>query len=717
MGKDERHGPGLRGLPALLLLASLSFPRSLPAGEEIRPWKGFQVILWAFRDPAPPGLARTLRELGITALNCEFGRPSPWVEASGLPVYVGHAAGKGFLYMSERNWRPLFDAWYRSRDPSLLVRRPCLSDPKAYGGALERLEKTLAGLSPERTLALSLDDEISATHFIDPIDFCRGPFCLAAFRAWMRRRIPSLEALSERWGRKLSSWKDVLPPTTDGMRKGTGNVLYPANLAWWNDHLAFRDHLLAHRVAGLLDRVRRLRPALPSGFLGGQAPAAWGGYDWSLLARRATFLEAYDIGGARDVAASFAPSGARRVETLFPGKDLQAARARFHDMLAHGLSGAILWSSRIFLDRRGRPKAAAKALAPAFREAAGPVGAALAGSRPAPGPWIAAVLESQPSLRLHWWKDARRDGPTWPRRFGSFEAKHSTSMAARVSWIRLLEDQGFQARFLSPADLEGGALLKGESPPRLLVLPRIVALGEGACRAVRAFVAAGGTVLADGETALYTDALIRRKEGALDGLFGIHRPRDPSSWNPSDRNGRALPSAFRPEGLPLLQVGIEPVQGTESRVSAGRNWDFSARRGAGRAFYWNLSLCPYASLRGRPGPPRGVLLARRLLARAAGAAGMAPPFGARLRDEAFRWVPLERMARISPAGRRLWVLRVNLGEEGLRRIPPGTRLSVRITAPAPVRLRDVARGKDLGRGRSWDLALDPFAFLLFQVTP
>jgi len=706
--------PSARALPPLLCFVLFGV---LPAQGPARPWKGFHVILWAFGDPAPPGLGGKLRELGVTALNCEYGIPSPWVKASGLPFYVGHASGKSFLYMGERNWKAVFDPWYKTRKPSLLVRRPCLSDPGAFGRARERLVKTLSLLPGGRVLALSLDDEISATRLIDPVDFCRGPHCLAAFRAWLRKRYGSLESLSSSWGRNLVSWEDVFPPLTDRVRKASDGNPYPGNLARWNDHLAFRDHVLADRVGRLLAVERKLAPGLPGGFLGGQAPAAWGGYDWSLLAPPVRFVEAYDIGGARDVVESFVSPETKRVETLFLGKDPDLVKARFYSMLAHGLSGTILWSSRKFLDSKGRPTRSASALAPALKRAAGPLGPALAGSRLAPGPWRVGILESQPSVRLHWWRDSLADGKTWPKRFSSFEASHSTSMATRVSWIRLVEDLGFQPRFFTERDLERGALARGLGSPGLLVLPRTVALGAEACRAIRSFVEQGGVLVADGETALYDPELHRRKKGALDDLFGIRRPSDPSTWVPSDRNGRALASSFSPEGLPILQRGLVPMEGTSFKVTAGMNWAFSTRRGQGRALYWNLSLCPYAALREKAGPERGVRLARRLLAEAARAAGVRPPFEAEVLSKEESWVPLERLARISPRGKRLWVVRVNLGKEGLLRLPRGKSLPVRISSGRAVRLRDLGEGKDLGRGKAWTLALGPWSFLCLEAVP
>ena len=56
---------------------------------------------------------------------------------------------------------------------------------------------------------------------------------------------------------------------------------------------------------------------------------------------------------------------------------------------------------------------------------------------------------------------------------------------------------------------------------KLLILPNIAALSDGQCDQLRAFVAAGGSILATGETSLYDEAGRRREDFGLADLLGV----------------------------------------------------------------------------------------------------------------------------------------------------------------------------------------------------
>ena len=51
-------------------------------------------------------------------------------------------------------------------------------------------------------------------------------------------------------------------------------------------------------------------PETPCGFVGGQAPNIWGGYDYAKLAKAIQFIEAYDLGSAQEILRSFNPGNA-----------------------------------------------------------------------------------------------------------------------------------------------------------------------------------------------------------------------------------------------------------------------------------------------------------------------------------------------------------------------------------------------------------------------
>lgn len=63
---------------------------------------------------------------------------------------------------------------------------------------------------------------------------------------------------------------------------------------------------------------------------------------------------------------------------------------------------------------------------------------------------------------------------------------------------------------------------QGSEQFQTLILPNVGAMSDEQCRAVRAFVAAGGSLIASGETSLYDEWGDRRTDFALADLFGAH---------------------------------------------------------------------------------------------------------------------------------------------------------------------------------------------------
>ena len=130
-----------------------------------------------------------------------------------------------------------------------------------------------------------------------------------------------------------------------------------------------------------------------------QPPSAYGGHDYRRLLPVQSFYEAYDIGGARDLAMSLAHPSARQVMTLFPpGEDQPAemTRARIADALAHGLWGVVVWSAGEVFRRALEPSAWGAELARGFAEFK-TVGEAFAGAELSRSDvWL---VESQASVR------------------------------------------------------------------------------------------------------------------------------------------------------------------------------------------------------------------------------------------------------------------------------------------------------------------------------
>ena len=357
----------------------------------------------------------------------------------------------------------------------------------------ERLERTIGVQAPHGPLAYSLDDEISLTRRVTPIDFCFCPHCLAAFRTWLEARYGTLDALNARWRTRFVTWKEVQPFTADAIKwrerrmPRTRWVLEP-----WSDHRAFMDQMMADTLARLRDRARACGVTVPVGFLGGQAPAPYGGYDWARLLGAVDWVEAYDQGGAMELIRGLAPR-VIRVRTYFrAGHGEGANRFRLWKYFAHGDRGAILWSDREVVDAAGRPTDYALGLKPALTTLTSPEARRILRCPVADDGIV--LYHSQASIRFTWMEDSARDGRTWMKRFGSYEAKHATHHQRRRSWHRLLEDAGYQYRYVNASDMAAGRGLEGV---RVLVLPGVKVMSRAEIEALDAFLRHGGHVVAD----------------------------------------------------------------------------------------------------------------------------------------------------------------------------------------------------------------------------
>lgn len=456
-------------------------------------WDRYQVFLWMHGDRArTPELFATLRRSGITGVNVEDpdDEPGP-VRDAGLAFYVGRAAGPGLLRLPDDAWRAALARFLEDRPADPPPRAPCLRDRATLDRIRASAARSARRHAPAGALAFALDDELSVTAHANPFDFCGCGPCVEAFRAGLRKSHGTVEALNEAWGTRYRSFEEARLWTTDETRaRAFQGPVTSWNLAPWMEARAFADASLAGALRAGLRALREAGVAAPAGFLGGQAPAAFGGHDWVRLLEEVDFVEAYDVAGAPRIVRSLAPA-ATRVRTVYPTSDQHLAAV--HSLwrsFALGERGAVVWSDRDALSRRepSAPTPYLDALRPALQALAEP-GLQEALGAPAVHDGVGLYL-SQASVRVAWMRESHVDGATWPQRFGSYDAEHSASAFDRVSWQFLLEDLGLEYAWV-PAPL---AAVPGL---RLLILSHVHALSDAEARGLSRFVEQGGTLVAD----------------------------------------------------------------------------------------------------------------------------------------------------------------------------------------------------------------------------
>lgn len=480
------------------------------------PWAEYRAILWASppKDKRDEYLARYV-DLGCNAGMAYRGNsPQPFYDA-GLDAYLENVFRSPFFYLKKRikrpeaeypSWREVRKAFEKDRSTrELLHRRPSLNDPVQIAIQEKFIRETSVGpfvnLS-RKPLAVDLRDEPSVTQSANPFDFDFSPPALRDFRKWLATRYRTLEELNAEWETGFANFAEVVPLTTDEIRKRE----YPRldregviNLAPWADHREFMDVTFAGVTRRFVDYVHSLLPGSYVGLEGLQMPHAFGGYDYWLLANSMNWMEPYDIRCSREICHSFAPH-IPVVSTGFE-TDRRKLLLRLWYLALMGDRGIIIWpfdgkmnDRLVDRSRQGCP------LSPVGLE----VSAALRSMRDGTADLLAtaeqqfspiAVYYSQASIRADWMFETRVDKSTWIRRFSSYEAEHNQMARAREALGKLIEDLGYQYRYVSYEQVADGELVKARY--KFLIAPRLHAVSREEVNGIAEFVRRGGILLTD----------------------------------------------------------------------------------------------------------------------------------------------------------------------------------------------------------------------------
>lgn len=697
--------------------AYLAYVRQAPEFRRVRQdpsltqgrWDAWLYMPWRYRwhiGTAGPG-GEFCRLHGITGGVMDHGAgPLGWLEHWGLRFYNDHTAGKGSLFLIPGS---LKERGPDLRDPQAVRPRPLTPELERELGSTIARHLSRVRRSPLR-IAYSLDDEISTGSFVRPIPW-RLNSDDEAYRRWLRTY----------YGGRPPAARYVGPGDMFGE---LDRPLARIDLSPFLDRMTYNDSVWAGFVGRLVERCNREDPSTPCGFVGGQAPNLWGGYDWAKLAKKVQFVEAYDLGSAPEIVRSFSPS-IPRISTHFHddrrgvGHDVWTAWRRF----AHGDRGMVGWVDGWFL-ADGTPRPWLQRFGETLRELGGIQSKKLVGaSRLQDG---IAIYYSHPSIQVSWMLDAEAHGRTWPNR--NDDHRLGTSHNVRRAWETMLNDAGLDYDFVAYDEV---AVQGVPARYKVLILPAVHALSDIESRRIADFAAAGGTVIADFACGLFDQHGRGRLRGALDDLFGV---RHDGSETRADFFGGRLWVEADQERSYGYRTYRELLGGPGSARAAGRGDDrpfavaehrlpvgVTRRVGRGRAVYLNLSPQRYLMHR-QEGTDTDSH--RRTFLQPVLEAGIAPwieavPMagGAGLKLEVVAWskdgrtlvlIVQNASVRSSPGGK---AAAENLIEA---RIPLRVRLAAPVTG-----LRDERSGRPLPDGDrlEWEMDTTEAVFFSFQGPP
>jgi hypothetical protein len=488
----------------------LSAPEFKPVRQDpaflIGRWNTWIYMPWRYQWTIGTGDegGRFCREYGFNGGFTDHGQgPLEWLNRWNLRFYNDHTAGKGDLYLhgseNSRNFQG------NQRDPRAI--RHGTDGPRPIDAALRRKlrDRVTANIrsiqASRRRVAYALDDEISWGSFVIPLPW-RLNADDAAYQRW----------LDNYYGKKAPKAAFVTP---DSILEQLDRPLGKLDFSTLLDRLTYQDSVWANLIRDLVQHANRVDPETPCGFVGGQAPNIWGGYDYAKLAKAIQFIEAYDIGSAQAILRSFNPGNAwAQVTTHFHNDRLGIENDIWQSWyyFAHGNRGMIGWVDGWFDGDKPRPWLAQYKAT--LKELGGVQGPKLAGAR-----WMhdgVAIYYSHPSIQISWCLDIEPHGKTWVNR--NNDHRLGTSHNVRKAWEYLLADSGIQYNFLAYDQLIRQGV---PAEYKALILPACYALSDIEAERIRDYCQAGGTVIADFACGLFDQHGKARSRGVLDDFFGV----------------------------------------------------------------------------------------------------------------------------------------------------------------------------------------------------
>jgi hypothetical protein len=518
--------PAIRSVLGLLAVALLAAPatahedsylryiRTAPEFQAVRQdpklligrWNTWIYMPWRYQWTVGTGDegGRFCREYGFNGGFTDHGEgPLAWLETWRLRFYNDHTADKGYLYLHGANSKANFAKYQRNARAI----RSGADGPRPLDDAM--LQK-LRGIvtrnvdnlkkSPMR-IAYALDDEISWGAFVTPLPW-RISDDDAAYESWLKTY----------YGGHSPKPEYVTPEFTQAQ---LGRPLAQLDFSPLLDRITYNDSVWANLIGKLVECANQADPDTPCGFVGGQCPNLWGGYDYAKLTKKIQFIEAYNLGSSQAILRSLSPHGAMpQVTTHFHSPERGIANDVWQSWyyFAHGSRGMIGWVEGWF--DGGKPRPWLAEYRSTLKELGQMQGPKMVGSQ-----WIhdgVAIYYSHPSIQVSWCLDIQPHGKTWVNR-GS-DDRLGTSHNVRRAWEYLLTDSGIQYDFLA----YDRVVIEGVPEQyKVLILPACYALSDIEAQRIREFCRRGGTVIADFAPGLFDQHGKGRARGALDDLFGV----------------------------------------------------------------------------------------------------------------------------------------------------------------------------------------------------
>jgi Beta-galactosidase trimerisation domain len=513
------------------------------------------------------------------------------------------------------------------------------------------------------------------------------------------------------------------------------------NLAPWCDFRNFMDATFAEAIGRARAVCQAEDPHARCATEGGQAPFAFGWYNYENVVKYVDVIEPYNIGNNVEVIRSL-NSNVIMISTHGfqhkPGAPLTGEDRLYQKRapqpiwwgLFHGHRGSIIWDDNLpdyrFIDEETRQLTpAASTFADTFLELHKGIAKLIINSRRLHDG--IAIHYSQPSMQVHWLMDNLQHARKWMLHSGGDRGSHFTGV--RNAWTKLIEDLGLQYEFVGAGQIEEGRLTGNAY--RALILPQSLAVSSREVEQIRQFVQSGGVLIADYRAATMNEHGRDLGRGQLDDVFGIAHGKGQVSG--SAVTGIQNYASLRLEGRKLdLIIGDETLRVTTAKALAQSGQipliivnDF----GHGKAVFLNAELASYPYHRLTPNSQTRL---PEIVEQVFGLAGIEPQV--RVLDEAGKRLPGTEVVRFEngPYEHVAIFRNPQFDDGGWGNLPTQAerewagpidnsllekQAQITVAWPAAMATYDIRGRRDLGMIDKMQMTLDPWTPLVLTRAP
>jgi hypothetical protein len=463
-----------------------------------REWTDYEVVLpWAGPASYQPWM-RTLdeqfRRIGVTTM------ASP--ERNFRFLVSAHLQAFGIYWYRRDNYLKRKKLYAETKDKKYL-RREVTLDAKEFE---ESVRKEFSGRTREmarlKPFAYYLADESSLTCYTDPFDVDWAPETLRAFREWLQGEYGTVEELNRAWETQFPRWEEVVPMTTEEAQRH-------GNFAPWADHRTYMERTFVKAFGRARDWLKEIDGEARASISGTQVPTAHNGCDWYSIDQELEYIQPYSGGNQDAMHYLFNPK--LRI-TGFTGYGALGDELRYQlwQRLFYGHAGASIFWHYTMLNPDLTLSEQGVVLAEVIGKMQSGIARVFMNSRVIEDG--VAIHFSMLSIRGAWITDGVISAEM--ANVNRSSKNYAELVKRRDAWVKQLERQGVQFRFLASPQIEAGEL----DNYKVLILPYSIALSDKEVAAIERFVARGGRVFADEQLGRMDERCRWRKEAVLAGL-------------------------------------------------------------------------------------------------------------------------------------------------------------------------------------------------------